>query len=49
MRASDTRLMLGAYAALGALIPHLGTARLIDPPTGRTPIFRGPRHLPVQL
>lgn len=40
-----------AQAALGALIPHLGTARLgADPsPFRQNAVLRGPRHLPVQL
>jgi cytochrome P450 len=40
-----------AQTALGALLPHLGTARLAeDPPPYRTnAILRGPRHLPIEL
>ncbi|MFG2177436.1 cytochrome P450 [Streptomyces abikoensis] len=40
-----------AQAALGALIPHLGTARLVEdpPPYRQNAMLRGPRHLPVQL
>ncbi|MEU1783782.1 cytochrome P450 [Streptomyces abikoensis] len=40
-----------AQAALGALIPHLGTARLVQdpPPYRQNAMLRGPRHLPVQL
>ncbi|REK86003.1 cytochrome P450 [Streptomyces inhibens] len=40
-----------AQAALGALIPHLGTARLVEdpPPYRQSAMLRGPRHLPVQL
>ncbi|MFE7332533.1 cytochrome P450 [Streptomyces sp. NPDC057565] len=40
-----------AQAALGALIPHLGTARLVQdpPPYRQSAMLRGPRHLPVQL
>ncbi|MFV5998991.1 cytochrome P450, partial [Streptomyces sp. NPDC056231] len=40
-----------AEAALGALIPHLGTARLVQdpPPYRQNAMLRGPRHLPVQL
>jgi cytochrome P450 len=40
-----------AQAALGALIPRLGTARLLQdpPPYRQSPMLRGPRHLPVQL
>lgn len=40
-----------ALAALGALIPHLGTARLVQepPPYRQNAMLRGPRHLPVQL
>ncbi|MFD7233558.1 cytochrome P450 [Streptomyces sp. NPDC059881] len=40
-----------AEAALGALLPHLSTARLIQdpPPYRQNAMLRGPRHLPVQL
>ncbi|MFF4219509.1 cytochrome P450 [Streptomyces nondiastaticus] len=40
-----------ARAALGALIPHLGTAHLVQdpPPYRQNAMLRGPRHLPVQL
>ncbi|MFF3729189.1 cytochrome P450 [Streptomyces sp. NPDC002476] len=40
-----------AQAALGALIPHLGAARLVQdpPPYRQNAMLRGPRHLPVQL
>ncbi|MBW8795436.1 MAG: cytochrome P450 [Streptomyces sp.] len=40
-----------AYAALGALIPHLGSAHLVEdpPPYRQNAMLRGPRHLPVQL
>ncbi|MEW2490492.1 cytochrome P450 [Streptomyces sp. NPDC048411] len=40
-----------AEAALGALIPHLSTARLIQdpPPYRQNAMLRGPRHLPIQL
>ncbi|MEV6117488.1 cytochrome P450 [Streptomyces sp. NPDC052109] len=42
---------LEAQAALGALIPHLGSAGLVqDPPPYReNAMLRGPRHLTVQL
>ncbi|GAA3480371.1 cytochrome P450 [Streptomyces yanii] len=42
---------LEAQAALGALIPHLGTGRLVQdpPPYRQNAMLRGPRHLPVQL
>ncbi|MDH6130180.1 cytochrome P450 [Kitasatospora sp. GP82] len=42
---------LEAQAALGALIPHLSTARLLQdpPPYRQNAMLRGPRHLPVQL
>ncbi|MEU6009142.1 cytochrome P450 [Streptomyces sp. NPDC047453] len=42
---------LEAQTALGALIPHLGTARLVQdpPPYRQSAMLRGPRHLPVQL
>ncbi|MFF0630196.1 cytochrome P450 [Streptomyces sp. NPDC004296] len=42
---------LEAQAALGALIPHLGTARLVEdpPPYRQSAMLRGPRHLPIQL
>ncbi|MFI9272045.1 cytochrome P450 [Kitasatospora sp. NPDC052896] len=40
-----------AETALGALIPHLGTARLVQdpPPYRQNAMLRGPRHLLVQL
>lgn len=40
-----------AHAALGAPIPYLGTARLVQdsPPNRQNAMLRGPRHLPVQL
>ncbi|MFE5010600.1 cytochrome P450 [Streptomyces sp. NPDC056696] len=40
-----------AQAALGALLPHLGTARLVQdpPPYRQNAMLRGPRHLPIQL
>ncbi|MFB7336091.1 cytochrome P450 [Streptomyces adustus] len=40
-----------AEAALGALIPHLDTARLVQdpPPYRQNAMLRGPRHLPIQL
>ncbi|MGW2374243.1 MULTISPECIES: cytochrome P450 [Kitasatospora] len=40
-----------AYAALRALLPHLGTASLVQdpPPYRQNAMLRGPRHLPVQL
>lgn len=40
-----------AYAALGALLPHLGGARLIEdpPPYRQNAMLRGPRHLPIHL
>ncbi|MFJ2189857.1 cytochrome P450 [Kitasatospora sp. NPDC087861] len=40
-----------AQAALGALIPHLGTARLVQdpPPYRQNAMLRGPRHLPIHL
>ncbi|MEU8470598.1 cytochrome P450 [Streptomyces sp. NPDC029006] len=39
------------YAALGALLPHLGTASLVQdpPPYRQNAMLRGPRHLPIQL
>ncbi|WP_055591329.1 cytochrome P450 [Streptacidiphilus griseoplanus] len=42
---------LEAQAALGALIPHLGAARLVQdpPPYRQAAMLRGPRHLAVQL
>lgn len=42
---------LEAQAALGALIPHLGAARLLQdpPPYRQAAMLRGPRHLPVRL
>ncbi|MFE7106567.1 cytochrome P450 [Streptomyces sp. NPDC057575] len=40
-----------AQAALGALIPHLGTARLLQdpPPYRQSAMLRGPRHLPIRI
>ncbi|MFI9362315.1 cytochrome P450 [Kitasatospora sp. NPDC053057] len=40
-----------AQAALGALIPRLGTARLVQepPPYRQSAMLRGPRHLPVEM
>jgi cytochrome P450 len=40
---------LEAQAALGALIPHLATARLVQdpPPYRQNAMLRGPRHLPI--
>ncbi|MET9086978.1 cytochrome P450 [Streptomyces sp. NPDC004237] len=40
-----------AYAALGALLPHLGGASLVEdpPPYRQNAMLRGPRHLPIQL
>ncbi|WP_030343568.1 cytochrome P450 [Streptomyces sp. NRRL S-1022] len=42
---------LEAQAALGALLPYLGTARLVEdpPPYRQNAMLRGPRHLPIQL
>ncbi|MFD5794238.1 cytochrome P450 [Streptomyces diastatochromogenes] len=42
---------LEAQAALGALLPRLGTARLVEdpPPYRQNAMLRGPRHLPIQL
>jgi cytochrome P450 len=42
---------LEAYAALGALLPRLGSARLVEdpPPYRQNAMLRGPRHLPVHL
>ncbi|MEU8034309.1 cytochrome P450 [Streptomyces sp. NPDC049099] len=42
---------LEAQAALGALLPHLGTARLVEdpPPYRQNAMLRGPRHLPIHL
>ncbi|MGW1916135.1 cytochrome P450 [Streptomyces sp. NPDC002076] len=42
---------LEAQAALRALLPHLGTASLVEdpPPYRQNAMLRGPRHLPVQL
>ncbi|MFF4037214.1 cytochrome P450 [Streptomyces sp. NPDC001816] len=39
-----------AYAALGALLPRLGSARLVEdpPPYRQNAMLRGPRHLPIQ-
>ncbi|MFF9768361.1 cytochrome P450 [Streptomyces sp. NPDC014636] len=41
---------LEAQAALGALLPHLGTARLVQdpPPYRQNAMLRGPRHLLIQ-
>ncbi|MEV6834667.1 cytochrome P450 [Streptomyces sp. NPDC051133] len=40
-----------AYVALSALLPHLGSARLVEdpPPYRQNAMLRGPRHLPVHL
>ncbi|GHE15812.1 cytochrome P450 [Streptomyces alanosinicus] len=40
-----------AQAALGALLPHLGGASLVEdpPPYRQNAMLRGPRHLPIQL
>ncbi|WP_406499153.1 cytochrome P450 [Streptomyces sp. NBC_00846] len=40
-----------AQAALGALIPRLGTARLVQdpPPYRQNAMLRGPRHLPIHM
>ncbi|MFJ9448519.1 cytochrome P450 [Kitasatospora sp. NPDC101235] len=40
-----------AQAALSALVPHLGAARLVQdpPPYRQNAMLRGPRHLPIQL
>lgn len=40
-----------AETALGALLPHLGTARLVQdpPPYRQNAMLRGPRHLPIHL
>jgi cytochrome P450 len=42
---------LEAQAALGALLPYLGTAQLVEdpPPYRQNAMLRGPRHLPIQL
>jgi cytochrome P450 len=42
---------LEAQAALGALLPYLGTAQLVEdpPPYRQNAMLRGPRHLLVQL
>ncbi|MBL1082406.1 cytochrome P450 [Streptomyces actinomycinicus] len=42
---------LEAQAALGALLPHLGTAGLVQdpPPYRQNAMLRGPRHLHVQF
>ncbi|GGN63931.1 putative cytochrome P450 [Streptomyces albiflavescens] len=42
---------LEAQTALGALLPHLGTASLVQdpPPYRQNAMLRGPRHLPVHL
>ncbi|GAA3154359.1 cytochrome P450 [Streptomyces echinatus] len=42
---------LEAYTALGALLPRLAEARLVQdpPPYRQNAMLRGPRHLPVQL
>ncbi|HSZ28433.1 MAG TPA: hypothetical protein VK784_01590 [Pseudonocardiaceae bacterium] len=40
-----------ARTALGALLPHLSAATLIEdpPPYRHSAILRGPRHLPIEL
>jgi cytochrome P450 len=40
-----------AQAALGGLIPRLGTARLVEdpPPYRQNAMLRGPRHLTIEL
>ncbi|MEU0967447.1 cytochrome P450 [Streptomyces sp. NPDC005917] len=40
-----------AYSALGALLPHLGTARLVEdpPPYRQNAMLRGPRHLLIDM
>ncbi|WP_306188077.1 cytochrome P450 [Streptomyces sp. MK5] len=40
-----------AYAALGALLPYLATASLVQdpPPYRQNAMLRGPRHLPIRL
>ncbi|MFJ1609440.1 cytochrome P450 [Streptomyces sp. NPDC088253] len=40
-----------AETALGALLPHLGTAHLVQdpPPYRQNAMLRGPRHLPIEL
>ncbi|MFB8181982.1 cytochrome P450 [Streptomyces sp. NPDC055966] len=40
-----------AYAALGALLPYLATASLVQdrPPYRQNAMLRGPRHLPIHL
>ncbi|MFF7357061.1 MULTISPECIES: cytochrome P450 [Streptomyces] len=40
-----------AYTALGALLPRLATAQLVQdpPPYRQNAMLRGPRHLPIQL
>ncbi|MFD7775483.1 cytochrome P450 [Streptomyces sp. NPDC001939] len=40
-----------AESALGALIPHLSTAQLVQdpPPYRQSAMLRGPRHLPIHL
>ncbi|WP_269858115.1 cytochrome P450 [Streptomyces sp. RPT161] len=40
-----------AHAALGALIPRLSTARLVQdpPPYRQNAMLRGPRHLPIEM
>ncbi|MEV5079823.1 cytochrome P450 [Streptomyces sp. NPDC056159] len=40
-----------AQIALGALLPHLSTATLVEdpPPYRQSVVLRGPRHLPIEL
>ncbi|MBA6434322.1 cytochrome P450 [Streptomyces sp. GMR22] len=40
-----------AQIALGALLPHLTTATLVEdpPPYRHSAVLRGPRHLPIEL
>ncbi|MFD4974529.1 cytochrome P450 [Streptomyces sp. NPDC058424] len=40
-----------AQIALGALLPHLSTATLVEdpPPYRQSAVLRGPRHLPIEL
>ena len=40
-----------AQIALGALLPHLTTATLVEdpPPYRQSAVLRGPRHLPIEL
>ncbi|MER7834722.1 cytochrome P450 [Streptomyces sp. NPDC096040] len=42
---------LEAHAALGALLPHLGSARLVEdpPPYRQNAMLRGPRHLLIDM